>query len=224
MERVVRGTLRDRRSRRRRRCRCHSILSQVFVALSPCQLDFSRHMFDLQQLKMNLIKILRDSKFSGFFSDCRRSHSSTQSVCAARTHIISCTHTIFFFARLFFLYIFAITSCTYFYVWNTHHSARYDCHAELRNHRRIIKLPDIGWSCVVRTKFLLPHATLMARRQMKSIPFDCWSRLEVAELKSILLDENQCVTHSALSAHVMRRIYTCQLPYFVANLFVYMQN
>lgn len=104
MVRVVRGTLRDRRSRRRRRCWCHSILSQVFVALSPCQLDFSCHMFDLQQLKMNLIKNLRDSKFSGFFISSS-SLAFFHSICVRRTYAYHFVHTYTtFFARLFFTF------------------------------------------------------------------------------------------------------------------------
>lgn len=52
----------------------HLILTHVacvYFCLCLClcaKRNFSRHMFDLQQLKMNLIKILRDSRFSELFS------------------------------------------------------------------------------------------------------------------------------------------------------------
>lgn len=65
------------------------------TALALCQLDFSRHMFNLQQLKMNLIKILRDSRFPEFL--LLLAARSLSSLCVRRTYEYHFVHTHHFF-------------------------------------------------------------------------------------------------------------------------------
>lgn len=166
-----------RRDRSRWR-QCRLFDTDMWVLLCLCRwlwanVTTSRHMLDLHQLKMNLINILRDSRFSDFrfFFFFYFRGSFFGSLCKRRTYKYHFVHTHNFRFSIL-VQIFAITSSAYFCVWHTHHTARYKFNETAAPNCEFTvvfrRLPsNVGRA--VSTEFPLTHIALTARRQMKSI-------------------------------------------------------